>query len=120
MSEVPVKIFLSRHTRGDRWVGVPLIGPVLINNATPSATLARVRMQFESATGDTYTLDSEAGADGSISIDNATTGEASIPETDDFLATAGQWAWDMEFYQTGHTSPLTLYRGVLTVRDDVG
>jgi len=66
-------------------------------------------------------LDSDAGAtrDAPIVISDAETWEANIPEVATFLSLAGVWMWDMEFYEAGKSSPLTLYRGKLNVVNDV-
>lgn len=120
MSDYTATVNLTDHKRGDKWPGIASIGPVEINEATPTATLARIRAQFVHPTGLVFTLDSdsEAAPDAPIVIDNATTWEASVAEVQDAFELAGDWTWDMEFWATGDTSPLTLYKGVLTVHDD--
>jgi hypothetical protein len=121
MSDYTVQIDLPDHKRGDRWPGINAIGPVIINGAQPAATLTRIRMWFKSAAGAKFKLDSDPAQDRNapITISNPTTWYGLIPGIEDFLPTAGDWSWDMEFYQTGNTSPLTLYKGVITVVDDV-
>ena len=122
MADYTVQIDLPNHKRGDRWPGIASIGPVLINGVQPAAALTRVRMHFlKSGGGDKFTLDSDAGQSPSapIVIGNATTWAVSIPAVENFLAVSGKWSWDMEFYQTGNTSPLTLYKGDLTVGQDI-
>lgn len=108
------------HKRGDKWPGIASVGPVLINDAQPALALARVRMQFALGAR-RYVIDSEAGddVDATFVIDDADTWEASVAEIQDFLPAAGDWSWDMEFYETGKSSPLTLYKGTLTVLADV-
>lgn len=117
------KVTLAEHTLGDRWIGIQSIGPVTINDATPSNALTRVRMQFRKqlSGGTVFSLDSDAGEspDAPIVIDNATTWIASVPEVESFLTSTGTWDFDIEFYETGKTSPLTLVVGTIDVRKDV-
>ena len=115
MADYSVEIFLEDHKRGDKWVGIPSIGPVIINGSQPDSTLARIRMMFK-LSGKTFTLDSE---NSDIDISNGTTWEASIPEVQKFLEDAGKWAWDMEFYDADDISPVTLYKGVITVHNGI-
>ena len=120
-SEYTALVDLPPHKRGDRWGIIGAIGPVTINGATPTGALSRVRMQFRKGSL-VFTLDSTAegsGRDAPITITDAADWEAAIPEVQDFLPEAGRWSWDMEFYETGKSGPQTLYRGVLTVGDDV-
>jgi hypothetical protein len=121
MPDYAVEIPLNDHRRGDKWPGIPSIGPVLINGAQPDDPLARVRMQFRHTTGARFRLDSDASADrdAPIVIDDAAAWEASVPEVASFLPRAGSWSWDMEFYETGDTAPLTLYKGTLVVHPDI-
>lgn len=106
--------------RGDKWVGIPVIGPILINGSTPEATLSRIRMHFLHPSGLVFKLDSDSAAerDGPITISNATTWAALVPPVQSFLPVAGDWTWDMEFYATGDSNPLTLYKGTITVLAD--
>jgi hypothetical protein len=108
-------ISLADYKVGDRWIGITTIGPVTVNSETPGNTLTRVVMTFRLGTT-TYTLDS---SDSEITISDASAWTASIAARDTFLPRAGDWEWDMEFYQTGYTSPWTLYKGTITVHDDV-
>lgn len=119
MPDYTVKIDLPDHKRGDKWPGIPAIGPVIINGSQPAQQLVRVRMQFRKGSA-VYTLDSDHSTtpDAPVTITNATTWAASIPAVQAFLPTAGLWTWDMEFYQAGDTAPLTLYRGTITVHND--
>jgi hypothetical protein len=119
MSDYTVEISLPNHKRGDRWPGIAAIGPVLINGSQPSNALTRVRMHFKSNSG-TFRLDSDASTTpgAPIVIDDATTWAVHIPEVADFLTVSGNWAWDMEFYESGKTTPLTLYKGTLNVATD--
>ena len=115
MADYAQTISLSDTKVGDRWVGISTIGPVTINGSTPGAALTRVRMTFRlGATA--LTLDSD---DDEITIDDASTWECSIAAVDSFLPRAGKWVWDMEFYFSGATAPYTLYKGTITVHDDV-
>jgi hypothetical protein len=117
----PVRISLTPHYLGDKWVGIPSIGPVKINGATPTATLARIRMHLVHQNGTVFRLDSDSGEtpDAPITINSAANWTAHIPEVQDFVSAPGKWVWDMEFYQTGDTSPITLYAGVLNVTPDI-
>jgi hypothetical protein len=120
MADYTVEISLLDHKRGDKWSGIHSIGPVLINGAQPSATLARIKTWFVHSSGAIYKMDSLAdqGQDATITISNATTWAASVAEQENFLQIAGTWEWDMEFYATGDDTPLTLYRGEITVHQD--
>jgi hypothetical protein len=111
-----VRINLPSHVLDDKWEGISTIGPVLVNEAVPAGALTRVTMEL-ALDGVTFTLDTEGTPDAPITIDNATTWEASIPEVQDFLPTAGDWIWNMQFYESPDTSPLTFYKGVLRVTD---
>lgn len=117
----PVIITFPRHYRGDRWPGIKKIGPVLVNGATPPDSLVRVRLYFRNSNGEFFRLDSDPAAspDAPITIDNANTWEASIPEVQSFVDRSGEWEWDMEFYSAGKAGPMTLYRGILSVRNDI-
>jgi len=119
MADYTETISLDDHKLGDRWVGAT-IGPVTINGETPSETLTRIRMQFRKGAA-SYTLDSDETEepDAPITIDDGDTWEGSIDEVDDFLPTAGRWSWDMEFYVEEYDSPLTCYKGHLTVHPQV-
>ena len=124
MASYAVVIDLPDHVRGDRWVGIGAIGPVLINGVTPANALTRIVMRFMRR-GDgleaaqLYVIDSQAGANALVVISNAATWQGSIAPVQNFLPLAGEWAWDMAFYDAGNASPLTLYTGVLTVQSDV-
>lgn len=115
----PVTITLDPAVRGDKWQGIAAIGPVLMDAAQPTFPLARIRMQFRRAGRLGMTLDSDGG-DGvyPITISNATTWLAHIPEVQPLPLDAGTWEWDMEFYAGEDTAPLTLYAGSLTVTPD--
>ena len=118
MSDYTAPINLPDHKLGDRWVGM-VIGPILIGAAQPAVTLARVRMHFRQGAA-VYRLDSDATLrDAPITITNATTWIATIPVVESgFLAKAGIWAFDVEFWGTGQ-GPVTLLRGTMTVHTDV-
>ena len=120
MAEYTVTINLPDHKRGDKWLGIASIGPVLIDGAQPAAALSRVKMNFRHSKGTIYRLDTDATLrDAPIVISNATTWAANIPAVQSFLPVAGVWNWDMEFYAAGDTAPLTLYQGAMTVHDDI-
>jgi len=120
MADYTVTIALPDHKRGDRWPGIASIGPVLINGLQPENSLLRVRMHIK-LSNVIYKLDSDAGQspDAPIVISNATTWAVNIPEIETFLPSNGRWMWDMEFYESGKTSPLTLYKGFLSVATDI-
>ena len=120
MAEYTVTIALPEHKRGDRWPGIPIIGPVLVNALTPAGALERVRMTLRHPSGALYQIDSNAGADAPVTLTDAAAWQAAIPVVQDFVALAGKWSWDMEFWEAGNTSPQTFYQGVLTVYDDIG
>jgi hypothetical protein len=119
MSNLPIKVDLEPAVRGDKWQGVASIGPVLINDEQPTFPLARIRVQFRRAGKLGMTLDS-APADGEfpITISNAETWFAYVPEIQPLPLDAGDWEWDMEFWADGDDAPLTFYYGVLKVTTD--
>lgn len=111
---------VGTFTQGDRFVGMS-IGPVLVNGLQPAGTLARVRCQFRRGS-EVITFDSDAGEspDGLISIDDAATWEASIPETADFMAaTQGTWSFDIQYYETGRVGYVTYHRGTALADGDI-
>ena len=112
----PILIDLPKHELGDRWAHTISIGPVVIDDAQPVNALTRVRMRFYKGASE-FIIDSDPGGDASITIDNATTWEASIGEIETFLSAVGIWEWDMKFYENGKTNPLTLYHGHIEVTD---
>ncbi len=121
MADYTVNIDLEDAKRGDKWVGIPVIGPILINGSMPTAALARIRMWFTHPDGAVFKLDSDTdqAPDAPITITDEDTWEAVVPEVQSFLPISGDWTWDMEFYATGDTDPLTLYKGVITVNSDI-
>lgn len=127
MSDYTEEIPIPDTKLGDRWIGVASIGPVtfIIPPATDplphSEPLDRIRMTFKHPKGLLYVLDSDTTDErsGPIVIDNAVTWLGHIDPVDDFLPHDGEWSWDMEFYYGGHASPLTLYKGTLSVTNDV-
>lgn len=121
MADYTVTINLPDHKAGDGWPGIAAIGPVIINGTQPDNPLERIRMQFRGPGGVVFKFDSDASAtrDAPITIDNATTWEASVAAVSDFLTEPGSYDWDMEFHQTGAFGPWTLYKGKLTVHGDV-
>ena len=114
-----ITIQLEPAVRGDKWQGIPAIGPVLINGVAPTFPLSRLRMQFRKAGKLGMTLDSVPG-EGiyPIQISNAATWLAHIPVVQPLPLDAGDWEWDLEFYAGTDTAPLTLYKGVLSVTQD--
>lgn len=116
MSDYAVTINLPDHKRGDQWIGIAEIGPVTITGIT-KGELSRIRCHFVKGTKK-FKLDSQPGADGLIVIDDSTTWEAHVDPITDFPLTPGEWSWDMEFTHDGEISPITCYKGTLTVHDD--
>jgi len=121
MSDYSVTINLPDHKRGDRWPGVPVGGPVLIDGLQPDNVLTRIRWHFvHRGSGEVYRMDSdvESAPDAEIVISDETTWEWNVPEVDVFLGRSGKWDWDAEFYEEGKETPLTLYKGILSVNMD--
>ena len=121
MADYTVNIDLPDYKRGDRWPGVPVGGPVLIDGAQPANALTRIRWHFVHRGSSTvYRMDSDAteAPDAPITIADAVTWEWNVPEIEDFLPRGGKWDWDAEFYETGKEKPLTIYEGVLEVNSD--
>lgn len=126
MADYTVTISLPDHKRGDRWIGISQIGPILIDEATPTSALTRVRMMFRRRRGtQVYTIDSQVdpvpdpAPDAIAEIDDAEEWIAHIPPIQDFLSVSGNWDWDMEFYDEDNDAPLTIYKGLLVVHNDV-
>jgi len=99
---------------GDGWVGISAI-TATVNGETPGPNLTRVRMVFRLGQTE-FVLDSD---DGEISIDSADGWEASIAAQTDFLPRSGEWQFEISFYRAGHTSPWTLYRGVIVAHPEL-
>jgi hypothetical protein len=117
MADYTETIVLKDTKVGDAWIGIATIGPVLVNSQTPGEALTRVVLTFRLG-AETFTLDSSGTSPG-ITISNAATWLCTVPARDVFLPRSGKWAWNLEFYRQGHTTPWTLYSGVITVHDDV-
>ena len=114
----PANIKLDNYYSGDSWGGM-LVGPVLINEATPISALAAVRIQFRDSFGDLgYELNTvPTVGKGLINITDADTWEIEVPAQVLGLV-AGRWDWDFECTDSiGFV--VTLYRGVLTVKGDI-
>ena len=128
MADYTEIISLPDHKRGDVW-GDPEgnaveFGPILINTVQPTNTLTKVRMLFRKRLGKSserflISTDATESPDAPMVIDNATTWEASIAAIENFLSPAGVWEWDAEFFQDGVTTPWTLYKGTITIYDDI-
>ena len=76
-------VTLEDHIAGDSWQGIPVIGPIIINEAQPGAAAARVRMTLNRTpmtTGARMMFDSDGG-DGTypITIVDAQTWEFTVP-----------------------------------------
>jgi len=114
----PVTIKINEYYKGDSWSGLD-IGPILIDGVQPLLTLASCRMHFRNADGALgYALNTVPTADkGTIVISNATTWEVTIP-TQILDLIAGKWLWDFETTDSAG-NVLTLYKGSLTVKQDV-
>lgn len=124
MADYTISITLPDHKRGDRWIGILQIGPILIDGATPAAPLTRVRMMFRRRRGtQVYVIDSDPEGtpepNAPAVIDDAEDWIAHIPPIQDFLAESGNWDWDMEFYDDDNEAPLTIYKGLLVCHNDV-
>jgi hypothetical protein len=119
MSTLPIQIDLAATTAGDKWQGIAAIGPVLINGLQPAFPLSRVKMQFRRGGRLGATFDSEPGDSYPITISNAETWLAHVPEVQPLPLEAGSWQWDMEFFTGSDTAPLTYYRGILTVLPEI-
>lgn len=117
MPDYTVQINLPDHKLGDQWIGIAAIGPMTITGFT-KGTLTRIKMTFANS-GLLYTCDSNSGGDALIVITNTTTWIAHIDPVLPFLPKAGSWNWDMQFTHTNAVSPVTLYKGVLNVLQDV-
>lgn len=119
MPDYAQEVYFPDYKLGDLWRGATF-GPVDEEEPTPSLALARVRMHFvKGAT--TFRLDSDSGQspDALITIEDPVNWKATIPELDTFLPSTGDWKFDVEFYETGKSKPITLYKGTLKVNDDV-
>jgi hypothetical protein len=98
------------------------IGPILIDTLQPANTLTRIRWTFvHTATGENYRLDTLASSnpDAPITITNSTTWVAAVDEIQQFLPLSGVWNWDMEFFEATKTGPRTLYKGSITITEDI-
>lgn len=116
---VPVVINLPDHTAGDTWEGVS-VGPVLFNNEPPTELLTSCRMYFRNVLTKTlaYGYKSEATTGfGNVSIDDAVAWKASISNQALPIA-PGNYLWDFETTDADGVVR-TLYKGVLTVAEDV-
>lgn len=121
MADYTVNIDLPDHKRGDRWPGIPVGGPVIINELQPVNALIRIRWHFvHRGSKAVYRMDSDASEepDAPIVISNATTWEWNVPKIQNFLPTGGKWDWDAEFYEECEDSPLSTYEGVIFVNGD--
>lgn len=120
----PEKIDLPKHRIGDRWPAggdentVYKIGPITFNGIVPLNNLSRVEMRF-GLDAETYVIDSDAGQDHQCTITDAATWEVEIPVTQSFLSTCGFWRWDMAFYDSVNTAPITLFYGLQEVTSQV-
>ncbi len=114
MAIYTVNIDLPATVLGDEWTGLS-IGPVVVTGIT-QGNLTRITMGFVGPISPVpYTADSNGLGDALITITNAGTWEAIIAPVASFLPAAGEWKWDMKFYNTGNVTPITLYSGVITV-----
>tara|TARA_R110000803_G_scaffold59101_3_gene117452 strand:- start:2143 stop:2529 length:387 start_codon:yes stop_codon:yes gene_type:complete len=117
-----VEIDLPAYRRGNAFPGIYQIGPVVVDDATPALSLARIRCHFKNRNGTlVFAFDSDASAspDAPISIDDANTWQASIAPPSAFITSLGVFDWDMEFYSTGLALPQTFYKGSILVLADI-
>lgn len=115
-----IRVKLEPAKRGDKWQGIPTIGPVTVNGSPPTFPLSRIRAHFRKSGVVGMMLDShgEAGSH-SIIITNADTWLAHVPEIQPLPLDSGDWEWDMEFWEGNDTAPQTFYSGTLRVTNDV-
>ena len=114
-----VKVVTDPHKRGDTWIGILSIGPILINNLPPISSVVSCRIQYRSSSGVLgYELNSvPAIGKGIITIVNAVTWVFNIPKQFLPLET-GNWDWDFETVDsTGAID--TYYRGTQTILADI-
>lgn len=122
---MPITIQLPPAVRGDKWHGIPTIGPVLVREnaedpgTAPSFPLSRVRMQFRRNGVLGMTLDSDGSGDYPIQISNAATWLVHFPEIQPLPLDAGIWQTDVEFWEGTDTAPQTFYKASLTVTQDI-
>lgn len=122
---LPVQINMLATTAGDKWHGIPTIGPVLIREnqddpgTAPSFPLSRVRMQFRRNGQLGMTLDSNGSGDYPIQISNAATWLVHFPEIQPLPLGAGIWQTDVEFWEGTDTAPQTFYKATLIVAQDI-
>ena len=118
-----VQINLPDHKLGDEWVGILSIAPSSVTGLT-MGQLTRVRMNFVKGAlvfmlDSSVTLNPSRNAPITITDDTQPTWVCTVPSVVNFLPEAGVWNWDMQFTHTGTITPVTLYKGSLTVHDDV-
>jgi hypothetical protein len=120
MGDYTLRIELPDHKLGDKWIGIASIDPYR-SSTPPEAALARVRMDLVLGDGTRFRLDSDASAspDAPIVITDAAAWTAVIPAVPSFVPKAGIWKWDIEFFADGETAPLTFYKGVIEVHEDI-
>jgi hypothetical protein len=115
----PVKIVLDNpYYEGDSWLGLR-IGPVLINEEIPPATLASCRMQFRDSDGNLgYELNTvvEVGK-GLITILDADIWDVLV-NIQILPLDTGRWDWDFETTDNNGVVR-TLYKGILKVIGDI-
>jgi hypothetical protein len=119
MPDSTVVVPLSDHKLGDPWPGIPSIGPIVINDATPDGLLTRIRVQFRQG-GHVFTLDSDESEDrdSPITITNAATWLALIPPVQNFVTRSGEWDFDIQYFKAG-SKFRTLHMGTLTVHPNI-
>ena len=110
---------LENHVAGDTWQGIPVIGPILINGLPPASPAERVRLTLRkvpAATGAEKIFDSGLG---NITIVNAATWEASIPEVPfaNFTLPEGRYEGHLEFTDTAGVR-LTTHEIHLSILED--
>lgn len=93
---------LEDHTEGDTWDGIPVIGPIIINEAAPGVAAARVRLRFKRVpygAGGEIAFDSDT-VEGAhpITIVNPDTWEFLVPPVsyEDFTLPEGKYQGHLE------------------------
>jgi hypothetical protein len=114
----PCVLQLEAHDSSNtNWIGIASIGPILINGEAPPLPASRVLLELFPPFGSEQGMlifDSEDGADGTASIDDAATWEFVIP-VQPLPAIPGLWRWRFRVI-TPDEATTTIYRGQLLVR----
>ncbi len=109
--------FESHDSSNTNWVGVESIGPILINDESPTVEAARVILEFVPQLypdRECVVFDSEPDADGLIVIEEPDTWEFVIPPQPLPLC-PGLWDWRLRVVTVEDVS-ITLYNGQILIR----